>query len=1028
MSWGWDSASFSHNAWKELAHSDKPWEGKPALTGLQMQTSVNAMPVPIVWGQGKCAPNIIWQNGFTSQRDETGSKGGGEFAGEGTGQYLYFVSVILGVCEGPINDINNVWRDLYSKTSGNTFTSVNGGVELEGDYAQVPWAFVTTNYPTEALAYRGLAYLGLPNYALGNQPEIPQHNFEINGVLYMTGVGGTVPDADPALMVQDFLTNVNYGTPFNPACLDLDSLLSTPAAPTTGDSTMQTYCQAMGFSLSPVLQDAQAASDTLQRWLTLTNMEVVWSGDKLRFVSYGDETVVGNGVTFLPDLTPAFEFTDADYQYNEGEDPVVYERGDPADAKNSFYVEIMNRADDYNLKPMAARDQASIEQYGLLQADTIKGHDIKHMSHGDAIAHLMLQRSAYVRNTYTFKLSQKYIRAEAMDIALLTEARLGLDRYPVRIIEVTETEESVLEVRAEDFPAGVGTTGVYATQPNLAVLFNRAAPPGDTEPPVLFEPPAALNNNTPSIWMAATGLAEFWGGCQVWVSTDNTTYTQIGTINDRVRMGTLTATLPAYGGGNPDTVNTAAVDLTDAQGTMDSTNALNAQAGLTLSWTDDEVFSYEVATLTSPYNYNLTNLYRGLYGTTGSTHPINSPFVRLDSNVFKYTLPKDYIGELLYFKFASFNIYGNEAQSLSGLTPVTYTPSGAAWEIAPPDNLNGTGGTGGNQMQWDASPSTFIDGYNVYAVNDHTSPFGSATIVGSVGPGTTSFFHAGLPPADDWRYWVTAYNAVNESNPDGPIDLTTGAGGGGGSLDVYEDGVSVVASATQLNFKGSGVDVSAPGAGVADINILSASWLKPPTVPTIASTGVSLIQGTAGNGALVDTSRGMYLDLLNAGNTDRIAVASHAVPNGSGNPFVLTALLHPNMTNGTFRSWGLFASDGTKYEPFSVGMLTNGAGWARRVMRYTNISTYSASPGDLAGGLDGITHPLWLRLSLSASFLTMSYSTDGEHWVQCFTEAKATWLSTITACGIWLAYNDNSGQGTTGTTREGVHILSWNLV
>jgi hypothetical protein len=33
---------------------------KPAYTGLQLQTSANGLAIPIVYGQAKLAPNVIW--------------------------------------------------------------------------------------------------------------------------------------------------------------------------------------------------------------------------------------------------------------------------------------------------------------------------------------------------------------------------------------------------------------------------------------------------------------------------------------------------------------------------------------------------------------------------------------------------------------------------------------------------------------------------------------------------------------------------------------------------------------------------------------------------------------------------------------------------------------------------------------------------------------------------------------------------------------------------------------------------------
>ena len=64
----------------------------------------------------------------------------------------------------------------------------------------------------------------------------------------------------------------------------------------------------------------------------------------------------------------------------------------------------------------------------------------------------MLQRRAYVRNAYRFKLGIRYALLEPMDIVLLTDAALGLDAAPVRITGIEEDDNGELSVTAEEIP------------------------------------------------------------------------------------------------------------------------------------------------------------------------------------------------------------------------------------------------------------------------------------------------------------------------------------------------------------------------------------------------------------------------------------------------------------------------------------------------------------------------------------------------------------------------------------------------
>jgi hypothetical protein len=171
-----------------------------------------------------------------------------------------------------------------------------------------------------------------------------------------------------------------------------------------------------------------------------------------------------------------------------------------------------------------------------------------------------------------------------------------------------------------------------------------------------------------------------WGGCYLWSSTDGTNYHQISQITQTSRQGVLTAPLQAFTGSNPDRADTCSVSLAQSAGALASGTQNDAQNGVTLciaaNQTNLELFSYTTASLTSPNNYDLTRLYRGLYGTSATEWPLGTQFARLDSNIFTYNLPSFLIGQQLYYKFQSYNIYGNSVQDLSECVAYTYTPSG----------------------------------------------------------------------------------------------------------------------------------------------------------------------------------------------------------------------------------------------------------------------------------------------------------------------------------------------------------------
>ena len=138
-------------------------------------------------------------------------------------------------------------------------------------------------------------------------------------------------------MIADFLLNPQYGVGFPGANIDATTLYGSSGA------SLQNYCRAMGLCFSPTLNQTETASSVLTRWLQLLNVAAVWSGDRLRFIPYGDESVTGNGATFVPNMTPAYALTDADLVYTPGDDPIKVSRVDPFTLPNMQWIEALNR-------------------------------------------------------------------------------------------------------------------------------------------------------------------------------------------------------------------------------------------------------------------------------------------------------------------------------------------------------------------------------------------------------------------------------------------------------------------------------------------------------------------------------------------------------------------------------------------------------------------------------------------------------------------------------------------------------------
>src|SRR5216683_6648187 len=225
-------------------------------------------------------------------------------------------------------------------------------------------------------------------------------------------------------------------------------------------------------------------------------------------------------------------------------------------------------------------------------------------------------------------------------------------------------------------PIGVGTATLYPKLTTAGSGFNMLVAPGNTNAPIIFEPPAGLSGGDLEVWLIASGGAN-WGGCEVWVSSDGNTYALAGTLYRGARQGVLSAALSSHA--DPDTADTLSVDLTESQGQMLSGTTADADNFVTLCYCDGELVSYQTATLTASYKYNLTYIRRGVYGTTIGAHSLGSNFARFgpnDPSLFRYRYPASFIGQTIHVKLPGFNTFGQALQGLAGLTPTSYSLTG----------------------------------------------------------------------------------------------------------------------------------------------------------------------------------------------------------------------------------------------------------------------------------------------------------------------------------------------------------------
>lgn len=620
------------------------------ISNFTVSTAEYGSAVMELLGTTRISGNAIYYDDFTAhEHRETQRSGKGGGVKSTTITYTYTAAVIMGLCEGPIKGIGRVWidKELYQ------YPSEKIGMTLySGTADQQAWPYVVGKHPEKALPYTGLAYMaGVID--LGNNASLPNFNFEVQGKLLDTGDG---VDVNPADYIRYILDKVGLQEVeivglenYRKYCRESDFLISTPADYTS----------------------AKTARDIVNEIASLTNAYMFWSNDRFKIVPRADRPVG----EWQPDKQIVYNLTADDFLEQSNGACVTYSRKDSSELYNRFTVEFYNRENAYEKESVSYEDSENIADYGLRQASTTAAHYIYTKKRAVKLAEELARRNKYERNKYTFKLDWSFCRLEPGDLVTLTDANIGLDKQVAMIDGITEDAHGILSVTAISRAAGDYSEALYDVHEVDRPYVDFNAEPGDTDTPLIFQPPSDLTSNGNEIWIAAKGKKDAWGGCTVFVSDNNTNYRKVGTITNNARLGTLSKNMLVS-----DTTCEVKIN-----GMLLSGTAQDAERGNTLCWVDGECISYTTATMLSNGNYRLDGCRRGQYNTTATAHNSGARLVRCDEALLKTEVRKEDVGKKIWLKFCSYNIFSTGEQSLADVQAYEYTIN--AYYIPPVQNL-----------------------------------------------------------------------------------------------------------------------------------------------------------------------------------------------------------------------------------------------------------------------------------------------------------------------------------------------------
>jgi hypothetical protein len=693
--------------------------------GLDFQSAQYGNCIPVVFGQNKLAGNVIDYMDFLPVAHKQKAQGGKGGHPPSTTSWTYQASFVIGLCEG-LGTIVTV----YNGTGENTLAGA-GGIGFNGSATQGVWAHLTG---THALNYSATSIACFQDMQLGDTASLPNLNFEIAG---RNQLGGGIVDANAADILTAICTDTQIGVKFT----------------ALGDLTaFRNYSTAAGLFFSPVYDTQAPASQAIESLLKYANSAGYFSEGVLKVVPYGDSAITANGATYTPNLTVVADLGANDFMTNGPGPKVTTKRKSPADALNIVHVEYKDRSAKYRTIPVTASIDQDVVATGSRTDQSESVDMITLASTARLVAQNLLQRMYYIRNTYSFRLAWRWCWLEPTDIVSLTDVGQGLNLTPVRITSISEDEHGLLSVEAEELPDGIGHGGTYATPAVIPTNTDPDVDPGPVTAPYFFRAPGFLvSAGAPEIWVAVNGANPMWGGCDVYLSQNGSSYTYLSTFARKSIYGSLTNTLPNVA--DPDTTSAPNVSLY-AGGVLLGGLAADADEFVTMAMVDTEIISYQAATLAAGPSYTLgTRIRRGGYGTTIASHSAGAPFVRLDENILRIPMDASQVGSVIYVKFLSFNAFGRGDRTLAMETAYPYTV-GSNIEFpdvpATPGSFAVTGVADGINLTWNnVNPAAVA----CTSIERCATSGGTYTVIAQVGP-TDTMYHDAMTTGATWFYKI----------------------------------------------------------------------------------------------------------------------------------------------------------------------------------------------------------------------------------------------------------------------------------
>ena len=241
--------------------------------------------------------------------------------------------------------------------------------------------------------------------------------------------------------------------------------------------------------------------------------------------------------------------------------------------------------------------------------------------------------------TVSFSLPDEFSYLVPTDVVTLTYRGRAMR---IRIEKIDEENGVLMIVGRQDRQSAYVSTVTGQGTPQSP---NYPVPGGATVFAAMNLPSLRPQDNVPGVYVAACGVTTAWAGCVVQISYDGgATYANALTISAATVMGNLTASCTS----SSEPIAVQVYGTMESVSTAQITAGANAFAILTAGDVA-EIGQVETVTDNGSGAYDLTDVTRGILGTTAASHADAERFVMLDG-VYFLPISSDFAGDTIYFR------------------------------------------------------------------------------------------------------------------------------------------------------------------------------------------------------------------------------------------------------------------------------------------------------------------------------------------------------------------------------------------